>query len=112
MFTRKSRNSIQVMSQSFGHHPETSVRRKIPKRNAFLSKFLNKIFSPNEVIREILFPQQGCSRLLSPEGVISTPGLGQIMHQRIMHLPHSHFKMASKSELSNYLSSPSGSQRS
>src|SRR3954466_1854616 len=59
-----------------------------------------------------LIPQQGCSRLLSPEGVISTPGLGQIVHRRIMHIPHSHFKRESKSELSNYLSSPSGSQRS
>src|SRR3954468_14063211 len=45
---RKNRNSIQVMSQSFGHHPETSIRRKIPNRDAFLSKFLNEIFSPTK----------------------------------------------------------------
>src|SRR3954462_9121794 len=44
MFTRKNRNSIQVMSQSSGHHSESSIRRKIPKRNTFLSKFLDKIF--------------------------------------------------------------------
>src|SRR3954471_11186083 len=92
MFTRKNRNSIQVMSQSFGHHPENSIRRKIPNRNAFLSKFLNKIFLSKQSDSRNLIPQKGCFRLLSPEGVISTPGLGQIVHRRIMHLPHSHFK--------------------
>src|SRR3954470_390019 len=92
MFTRKNRNSIQVMSQSFGHHPETSIRRKIPNRNAFLSKFLNKIFLSKQSDSRNLIPQQGCSILLSPEGVISTPRLGQIVHRNIIHLPHSHFK--------------------
>src|SRR3954471_20751283 len=90
MFTRKNRNSIQVMSQSSGHHPESSIRREIPTRNTFLSKFLKKISKRSD--SRNLIPQQGCSRLLSPEGVISTLGLGQIVHQRIMHLPHSHLK--------------------
>src|SRR3954468_15848723 len=63
-------------------------QKKIPKRNAFLSKFLKKIFSS----KEVLSPQQGCSRLLSSEGVIPAPGLGQIVHRRIMYLPHSHLK--------------------
>src|SRR4051812_11880669 len=48
---KKNRNNTQVISQSFGHHPETSIKRKIPNRDAFLSKFLNKI-------REILFPSR------------------------------------------------------
>src|SRR4051812_44353628 len=42
MFTRKNRNGIQEMSQLSGHHP---IRRKIPKGNTFLSKFLKKRFS-------------------------------------------------------------------
>src|SRR4051812_14407921 len=67
-------------------------QKKIPKRNAFLSKFLNKIFLSKQSDSRNLIPQQGCSRLLSPEGVVSTPGLGQIVHRRIMHLPHSHSK--------------------
>src|SRR3954451_5556558 len=58
-------------------------QKKIPKRNASLKDFLFK---------RSLIPQQGCSRLLSSEGVIPAPGLGQIVHRRIMHLPHSHLK--------------------
>src|SRR3954467_3366171 len=65
-----------------------SHQKKIPKRNAFLSKFLKKIFPS----KRSLIPQQGCSRLLSSEGVIPAPGLGHIVHRRIMHLPHSHLK--------------------
>src|SRR3954467_9436075 len=87
---QKNRNSIQVMSQSYGHHPETSIRRKISNRDAFLSKFLNEIFfSLQQSDSRNLIPQQGYSRSLSPEGVFSTPGLGQIVHRRIMHLFHS-----------------------
>src|SRR3954466_2129675 len=63
-------------------------QKKIPKGNAFLSKFLKKDF----LFKRSLIPQQVCSRLLSSEGVIPAPGLGQIVHRRIMHLPHSHLK--------------------
>src|SRR3954470_16387078 len=44
------------------------------------------------LFKRSLIPQQGCSRLLSSEGVIPAPGLGQIVHRRIMHLPRSHLK--------------------
>src|SRR3954470_15905789 len=44
------------------------------------------------LFKRSLIPQQGCSRLLSSKGVIPAPGLGQIVHRRIMHLPHSHLK--------------------
>src|SRR4051812_37706502 len=66
----------------------SSHQKKTTKRNAFLSKFLKKDF----LFKRSLIPQQGCSRLLSSEGVIPAPGLGQIVHRRIMHLPHSHLK--------------------
>src|SRR3954470_19236484 len=65
-----------------------SHQKKIPKRNTFLSKFLKKDF----LSKRSFIPQQDCSRLLSSEGVIPAPGLGQIVHRRIMHLPHSHLK--------------------
>src|SRR4051812_15816522 len=85
MFTRKNRNGIQEMSRSSGHHP---IRRKIPKGNTFLSKFLKRIFSS----KEVLSPSRVVPELLSSEGVIPAPELGQIMHRRIMHLPYSHLK--------------------
>src|SRR3954471_7080097 len=42
MFTRKNRNSIQVMSQLSGHHP---IRRKSPRETHF-SANSSKRFSP------------------------------------------------------------------
>src|SRR3954471_22024371 len=58
----------------------------------FSANSSKKIFLSKQSDLRNLIPQQGRSRLLSPEGVISTPGLGQIAHRRIMHLPYSHFK--------------------
>src|SRR4051812_37705354 len=84
MFTRKNRNGIQEMSQSVGHH---SIRRKFPRETHF-SANSSKRFS----LQKKSYSPAGCSRLLSSEGVIPTPRLGQIVHRRIMHLPHSHLK--------------------
>src|SRR3954466_6918826 len=84
MFTRKNRNSIQEMSRSSGHH---SIRRKSPRETHF-SANSSKRFS----LQKKSYSPAGCSRLLSSEDVIPAPGLGQIVHRRILHLPHSHLK--------------------
>src|SRR3954469_16071092 len=85
-------NMIDVYQEKQEYHSGNVpiIWREIPKRNTFLSKFLKKISERSN--SRNLIPQQGCSRLLSSEGVISTPGLGQIVHRRIMHLPRSHLK--------------------
>src|SRR4051812_4799684 len=107
MFTRKNRNSIPDMSQLFGHYPKPASEGSFPNRDTFLNKSLKKISFERSPI-----PQQGCSRLLSSEGVISAPKLGQIVHRRIMHLPHSHSKGRHSPNSQNYCSSPSSNQRS
>src|SRR3954470_6894572 len=81
-------------------------QKKIPKRNAFLSKFLKKIFSS----KRSLIPQQGCSRLLSSEGVIPAPGLGQVSASE--DYASSSFPFERTSELPVTFDSPSSSQRS
>src|SRR4051812_44353627 len=61
---------------------------KFPRETHFSANSSKKDF----LFKRSLIPQQVCSRLLSSEGVIPAPGLGQIVHRRIMHLPHSHLK--------------------
>src|SRR3954465_15575898 len=50
---KKNRNNSQVMSQSYGHHPETSIKSS-PREIRFSSRF----FLSNKVIRETLFPSR------------------------------------------------------
>src|SRR3954464_941187 len=62
------------------------------KKNSQEKRISQQIPQKDFLFQRSLIPQQGCSRLLSLEGVIPAPGLGQIVHRRIMHLPHSHLK--------------------
>src|SRR3954465_14407612 len=74
---RKCPNYLDIIP-SEENHQEKHISQQIPQKD-FLFK-------------RSLIPQQVCSRLLSSEGVIPAPGLGQIVYRRIMHLPHSHLK--------------------
>src|SRR3954469_13848958 len=112
MFTRKNRKSIQVMSQSFGHHPETSIRRKIPKRNAFLTKFLNTTFLSKQSDSRNLIPPAGLFQITIPRRCDLRTRTWSNSASEDYASSSFPLKRASKSELSNYLSSPSGSQRS
>src|SRR3954470_3835523 len=84
MFTGKTGTTFRKCPNYLDIIPseENPQEKRISQQNP------QKVF----LFKRSLIPQQGCSRLLSSEGVIPAPGLGQIVHQRIMHLPHSHLK--------------------
>src|SRR3954471_1337456 len=77
MAFRKCPNYLDIIT-SEENHQEKRISQQKPQKD-FLFK-------------RSLIPQQGYSRLLSSEGEIPAPGLGQIVHRRIMHLPRSHLK--------------------
>src|SRR3954466_7644078 len=62
------------------------------------------------LFKRSLIPQQGCSRLLSSEGVIPAPGLGQVSASE--DYASSSFPFERTSELPVTFDSPSSSQRS
>src|SRR3954471_21825014 len=62
------------------------------KKNSQEKRISQQIPQKDFLFKRSLISQQVCSRLLSSEGVIPAPRLGQIVHRRIMHLPHSHLK--------------------